>query len=85
MDFCGNCYCFPAKNNQIYRQQCFPLFCRFRFFDTVFATSGAITQQVKIINPNNQKLLVIDISLMGAANSPFILNIDGAPGPMPPI
>jgi hypothetical protein len=51
------------------------------FFDTVFTTTGSITQSVKIFNLNNQKLLFSSVRLMGGIQSPFKLNIDGAPGP----
>ncbi|HTQ26895.1 MAG TPA: hypothetical protein VMI35_02150, partial [Puia sp.] len=50
-------------------------------FDTVFTGTGSITQSVKIYNPNNQKLLLSSVRLMGGSQSPFKLNIDGAPGP----
>jgi hypothetical protein len=48
------------------------------FFDTVFITTGSITQSVKIINENNEKLRLTDIKLMGGDASPFKINIDGA-------
>ncbi|HLX67395.1 MAG TPA: hypothetical protein VKR41_10380, partial [Puia sp.] len=51
------------------------------FFDTVFVTTGSVTQSVKIINPNPQKLHLTDIRLMGGAQSYFAINIDGSPGP----
>jgi hypothetical protein len=51
------------------------------FFDTVFVTTGSVTQSVKIINPNSQKLHLTDIRLMGGAQSHFAINIDGSPGP----
>jgi hypothetical protein len=51
------------------------------FFDTVFVTTGSVTQSVKIINPNSQKLQLTDIRLMGGAQSYFAINIDGSPGP----
>ena len=51
------------------------------FFDTVFTSTGSITQSVKIINGNNQKLLLTDVRLMGGSASRFVLNIDGTPGP----
>src|SRR5579863_8903938 len=51
------------------------------FFDTVFVTTGSVTQSVKIINPNTQKLHLSDIRLMGGAQSYFAINIDGSPGP----
>jgi hypothetical protein len=42
---------------------------------------GSITQSVKIINQNNQKLMLSEISLAGGTVSAFKINIDGAPGP----
>ena len=40
-----------------------------------------MTQSVKIINPNSQKLRLTDVRLMGGAQSYFAINIDGSPGP----
>jgi hypothetical protein len=51
------------------------------FFDTVFTTTGSITQSVKIFNNNNQKLRLSDVKLMGGTQSYFSVNIDGTPGP----
>ncbi len=51
------------------------------FFDTVFTSSGSITETVKIINNNNQKLRLSDVKLMGGAGSYFSIMIDGSPGP----
>jgi hypothetical protein len=50
-------------------------------FDTVFTTTGSITQQVKLINNNNQDITVSSISLAGGSGSSFVINIDGTPGP----
>lgn len=50
-------------------------------FDTVFVSTGSITEQVKIINPNDQKLHLSAVKIMGGAQSYFHLNIDGSPGP----
>jgi len=50
-------------------------------FDTVFVTTGSVTQSVKIINANNQQLRLTDIRLMGGSQSYFSINIDGSPGP----
>lgn len=47
------------------------------YFDTVFVSTGSITQSVKIINTNNQKLLLNSVKLMGGSNSVFKINIDG--------
>jgi hypothetical protein len=51
------------------------------FFDTVFVSTGSITEGVKIFNANNQKLLLSDVKLMGGSQSFFAINIDGTPGP----
>ncbi len=50
-------------------------------FDTLFTTTGSITQQVKLINPNNYGININSINLMGGSSSPFVINIDGTPGP----
>ena len=50
-------------------------------FDTVFVSTGSITQSVRIINANNQKLHLSSIRLMGGTQSFFHINIDGSPGP----
>ncbi|HSZ85921.1 MAG TPA: hypothetical protein VK787_07805, partial [Puia sp.] len=47
------------------------------YFDTVFTSTGSVTQSVKIINNNNQKLLLSDVKLMGGNNSVFKINING--------
>jgi len=51
------------------------------FFDTVFVTTGSVTESVKIINSNSQKLHLTDVRLMGGVQSYFAINIDGSPGP----
>jgi len=50
-------------------------------FDTVFTTTGSITQSFKIINENDQKLRLSSIILMGGNNSYFKINADGFIGP----
>jgi hypothetical protein len=50
-------------------------------FDTVFTSVGAVTQQVKLINNNDQAISINTISLQGGGSSSFIINIDGTPGP----
>ncbi len=50
-------------------------------FDTVFTSIGAVTQQVKLINNNDQAISINTISLQGGSSSSFIINIDGTPGP----
>ena len=46
-------------------------------YDTVFTTTGSITQSFKIINDNNQKLRLTRIKLMGGLSSAFKMNVDG--------
>ncbi len=46
-------------------------------FDTVFTTIGSTTQQFKIYNNENKPVQIDEIELMGGANSPFSINIDG--------
>ena len=46
-------------------------------FDTVFTTLGSTTQQFKIYNKENKVVNIEEIELMGGANSPFRINIDG--------
>jgi hypothetical protein len=50
-------------------------------FDTVFTTTGSITQSFKIINENDQKLRLSSIKLMGGSASYFKINADGFVGP----
>jgi len=50
-------------------------------FDTVFTTTGSITQSFKIINENDQKLRLSSIKLMGGSGSYFKINADGFTGP----
>lgn len=46
-------------------------------YDTVFTTTGSVTQSFKINNTNNQKLLLSKVKLMGGATSPYKINING--------
>src|SRR4026207_647618 len=50
-------------------------------FDTVFTTTGSITQSFKIINENDQRLRLSSIKLMGGNASYFKINADGFVGP----
>jgi hypothetical protein len=50
-------------------------------YDTVFTTTGSITQSFKIINENNQKLKISSIKLMGGNTSFYKINADGIIGP----
>ncbi len=49
-------------------------------FDTVFTTTGSTTQYLKIFNPNDQKLRLSNVQLMGGSASSFRLNVDGTAG-----
>jgi hypothetical protein len=51
-------------------------------FDTVFTTTGSVTQLFKISNNNNQKLKINNVSLKGGAASAFKINVDGVSGPV---
>jgi hypothetical protein len=46
-------------------------------YDTVFPTTGSVSQLFKIINDNNQKLRLSSVKLMGGAGSAFKMNVDG--------
>ncbi len=46
-------------------------------FDTVFVTTGSVTQRFKIRNDNDQKLNLTSIALAGGAASAYQLNING--------
>jgi len=50
-------------------------------FDTVFVATATVTQQVKLINNNDFGIALSSVSLAGGSSSPFIINIDGSPGP----
>ena len=50
-------------------------------FDTVFTTTGSITQSFKIFNENDQKLRLSSIKLIGGNSSYFKINADGFIGP----
>ncbi|HEX6845321.1 MAG TPA: hypothetical protein VF144_00005, partial [Chitinophagaceae bacterium] len=50
-------------------------------FDTVFTTTGSVTQSFKIINENDQKLRLSSVKLMGGSSSFFKINVDGVVGP----
>ncbi len=48
-------------------------------FDTVFTSLGSFTTQVKIYNPQNQKVNISSIRLAGSSGQ-FHINVDGIPG-----
>ena len=49
-------------------------------FETVFTSTGSITQSFKIFNQNDQKLKLSAVKLMGGSSSSFKMNVDGSPG-----
>ena len=49
-------------------------------FDTVFTTIGSTTKQFKIYNKENKTVTIDEVELMGGANSPFRMNLDGLSG-----
>ncbi len=48
-------------------------------YDTVFPSTGSVTQFFKIVNGNNQKLRLTSVKLMGGNSSAFKINVDGVP------
>lgn len=50
-------------------------------FDTVFTTTGSVSQAVKIINENNKGIHIASVKLAGGHASPFKINVDGLTGP----
>jgi hypothetical protein len=50
-------------------------------FDTVFTTTGSVTQVFKITNGNNQQLRLSNVGLKGGSSSVFKINADGIAGP----
>lgn len=50
-------------------------------FDTVFTTTGSISQFVKIINKNSEGIHISSVRVAGGAASAFKINVDGTPGP----
>lgn len=49
-------------------------------FDTVFTTIGSTTKRFKIYNTDNTVINIEEMELMGGADSPFRINIDGTSG-----
>lgn len=50
-------------------------------FDTVFTTTGSVSQFLKIVNNNDKGIRISAVRLAGGAASPFKINVDGVPGP----
>ena len=51
-------------------------------FDTLFTSTGSVTQFFRIYNQNDQKLRISEVSLGGGAASFYRINVDGYPGPI---
>ncbi|HEY0750678.1 MAG TPA: hypothetical protein VGD26_05970, partial [Chitinophagaceae bacterium] len=51
-------------------------------FDTVFTSTGSVSQIFKIVNENEEGIRVNSVRLAGGAASPFKINVDGKPGPL---
>lgn len=51
-------------------------------FDTVFTSTGSVTQYFTIVNPNKQKIQLSSLKIMGGAASAFKINADGIAGPV---
>lgn len=51
-------------------------------FDTVFTSTGSITQRFKIFNENSKGIHISTIQLKGGSSSPFKINAMGIPGPV---
>lgn len=49
-------------------------------FDTIFTTTGSVTQYFKINNDNKQKLRISNVTLKGGTTSAFKMNVDGTAG-----
>jgi hypothetical protein len=49
------------------------------FFDTIFASVGSITKEIRVANPGKRELIIDHIFLGGGKYSQFRLNIDGEP------
>jgi hypothetical protein len=50
-------------------------------FDTVFTSTGSVSQFVKIFNPNDKGIRISSVALAGGSSSPFKINVDGLTGP----
>lgn len=51
-------------------------------FDTVFTTTGSVTQRFKIFNENSKGIHISTIQLKGGVSSPFKINAMGVSGPV---
>lgn len=49
------------------------------FFDTVFTSVGSVTKSFKVFNPNDERIVLSEVRLMGQDNF-FKINVDGSVG-----
>ncbi|HPQ09368.1 MAG TPA: choice-of-anchor Q domain-containing protein [Bacteroidia bacterium] len=49
-------------------------------FDTVFATAGSATKNIRVINPYKERIKISKIYFQSGSSSQFILNVDGSSG-----
>jgi hypothetical protein len=73
-------FLFSCQKNQVNENHSLLFSADTVYFDTVFATIGSITRELRVKNGNNQKLTIDEIYLAGGTKSQFRLNIDGEPG-----
>lgn len=52
------------------------------FFDTIFTSTGSTTKLLRLHNPNNQRIRISEIALMGGSRSAFKINVNGQTGPV---
>ena len=50
-------------------------------FDTVFTSTGSVSQVFTIINDNKKGIHIGSVAIAGGNSSPFKINVDGVPGP----
>ncbi|MFL5771576.1 MAG: choice-of-anchor Q domain-containing protein [Flavisolibacter sp.] len=50
-------------------------------FDTVFTSTGSVSQAFTIINNHDKGIHISSVKLAGGASSPFKINVDGVAGP----
>ncbi|GAB3541938.1 hypothetical protein GCM10027443_41970 [Pontibacter brevis] len=51
-------------------------------FDTVFVSRGSITKRLRVYNRNEKAVRISEITLAGAASSPYQLTINGVQSPL---
>lgn len=51
-------------------------------FDTLFTSTGSVSQFIKIVNDNDKGIRISSVKLAGGSASPFKINVDGVSGPV---